>query len=121
MTSLRCLTHLLISQTVILLVLLFCIYLILLTLVFFLQWLSLVQEILIMLLCQFPLTFHHIHNRMPLIVYDYFCVGWDGLCDHLRDIAWEDIFKFNASAAAGEFFEWVQIPIDIYSSSKVSG
>ena len=96
MTSLRCLTHLLISQTVILLVLLFCIYLILLTLVFFLQWLS-------------------------TNAYDCFCVGWDGLCDHLRDIAWEDIFKFDASAAAGEFFEWVHIPIDIYSSSKVSG
>ena len=34
-------------------------------LVFGLQWLSLHQEILIMLLSQFPLTFHHIHNGMP--------------------------------------------------------
>ena len=34
-------------------------------LVFGLQWLSFHQEILIMLLSQFPLTFYHIHNRMP--------------------------------------------------------
>ena len=38
----------------------FWIYLFLLTLVFVLQWLSIHWEILIMLLSQFPLTFHHI-------------------------------------------------------------
>ena len=37
----------------------------LLMLVFVLQWLSLHWEILIMLLSQFPLTFHQIHNGMP--------------------------------------------------------
>ena len=37
----------------------------LLTLVFVLQWLSLHEEILIMLLSQFPLTFQLIHNGMP--------------------------------------------------------
>ena len=37
----------------------------LLTLEFVLQRLSLPWEILIMLLSQFPLTFHHIHNRSP--------------------------------------------------------
>ena len=37
----------------------------LLTLVFVLQWLSLHWEILIILLSQFPLTFHQIHNGMP--------------------------------------------------------
>ena len=36
----------------------------LLMLVFVLQWLSIPREILIMLLSQFPLTFHHIHNGM---------------------------------------------------------
>ena len=45
------------SLTVTLTVLLFWIYLFLLTLVFVLQWLSLHWEILIMLLSQFPLTF----------------------------------------------------------------
>ena len=52
------------SLTVILTVLLFRIYLFLLTPVFVLQWLSLHWEILIML-SQFPLTFQLIHNRMP--------------------------------------------------------
>ena len=37
------------------------------------------------------------------IAYDYSRAEWDGLCDHLRDVRWEDIFKFNASAAASEF------------------
>ena len=48
--------------------------------------------------------FHH-------IAYDYSCADWDGLHDHLRDVLWEDIFKLNASAAAKEFCEWVQVGI----------
>ena len=51
--------------------------------------------------------FHH-------IAYHYFSADWDGLCDHLRDVPWEDIFKVGASAAAIKFFEWVQVGIDIY-------
>ena len=27
------------------------------------------------------------------VAYDYSRVGWDGLCDHLRYVPWEDIFK----------------------------
>ena len=53
MTLLRWLTFLLGSQTVILTVLLFWIYLFLLMLIFILQWLSLHWEILIMLLSSF--------------------------------------------------------------------
>ena len=34
------------------------------------------------------------------IAYDYSRADWDSLCDHLRDVPWEDIFKLNASAAA---------------------
>ena len=56
-TLLRWLTLLLGSLTVILTVLLFSIYLFLLTLVFVLQWISLYWRILIMSLSQFPLTF----------------------------------------------------------------
>ena len=41
------------------------------------------------------------------IAYDYSCADCDGLCDHLRDVLWEDIFKLGASAAASEFCEWV--------------
>ena len=48
-------------------------------------------------------TFHH-------IAYDYSQADWDGLCDHLRDVPWEDIFKLNASAAAE-----VQVGIDVRS------
>ena len=28
--------------------------------------------------------------------YDCSCADWDGLCDHLRDVPWEDIFKLGA-------------------------
>ena len=41
------------------------------------------------------------------IAYDYSRADWYGLHDHLRDNPWEDIFKLSASAAAGEFCEWV--------------
>ena len=37
-----------------------------------------------------------------------------GLCDHLKDVPSEDIFKLGASAAASEFCEWVQVGIDVY-------
>ena len=43
------------------------------------------------------------------IAYDYSRADWDGLHDHLRDIPWEDIFKLDASAAASEFCQWVQV------------
>ena len=66
MTSLRWLTFLLGSQTVILIILLFWIYFLHLLLVFILQWLSLHWEILVMLLSQFPFTFQLIHNGMPI-------------------------------------------------------
>ena len=48
------------------------------------------------------------------IAYGYYCIDWDGLFDHLRDVPWEDIFKLDASAAASEFCEWVQVGIDVY-------
>ena len=47
------------------------------------------------------------------IAYDYSSTDWDGLCDHLRDVPWEDIFKLSPSAAATEFCEWVQVGIDV--------
>ena len=39
---------------------------------------------------------------------------WDGLCDRLRDVPWEAIFKPGASADASEFYEWVQVGIGVY-------
>ena len=41
--------------------------------------------------------FHH-------TAYDYSRADWDGLCDHIRDVPWEGIFKLGTSAA-GEFCE----------------
>ena len=72
-----------------------------------------------MLLSQFPLSFNHIHNRMPhfhRIAYDYPCADWDGLCHHAGIVPQEDIIKLSASAAAHEFCEWVQVGIDVYIS-----
>ena len=48
------------------------------------------------------------------IAYDYSHADWDGLRDHLTDVPLGDIFKLSASAAAGEFCEWVQVGIDVY-------
>ena len=53
------------------------------------------------------------------IVYDYSCADWDGLCDHLRDVPWDDIFKLGASAAAVEFCESVQVGIDVYIPLRI--
>ena len=41
---------------------------------------------------------------------------WNALfhCIALRDVLWEDIFKLSAFAASREFFEWVQVGIDVY-------
>ena len=55
--------------------------------------------------------FHH-------MAYDYSCADWDGLRDHLRDVPWENIFKLEASTAASEFCEWVQVGIDVYISHR---
>ena len=117
MTLFRWLTFLLGSLTVTLTVLLFWIYFYLLMLVFVLQWLSLYLEIVIMLLSQFPLTSHQTQNwdaPFHRIAYDYSCAGWDGLCDHWRDVPWEVIFKLGASAAASEFCECIQVAIYVY-------
>ena len=52
------------------------------------------------------------------IAYDYSHADWNGLCDHLRDVPWEDIFKLGASAASCESCEWVQVGIDVYISYR---
>ena len=47
------------------------------------------------------------------IAYKYSCADWGGLCNYLRDVPWEDIFKVGASAAASEICECVQVGIDV--------
>ena len=49
---------------------------------------------------------------------DYYGADWDGLCNHLRDALWEDIYTVSPSAAASEFCEWVQIGIDVYNPHR---
>ena len=46
---------------------------------------------------------------ISLKAYDYSRADWDGLCDHLRDVPWEDILKFGASTATSDFCEWFQV------------
>ena len=60
------------------------------------------------------------HQDAPFhrIAYDYSHADWDRLCDCLRDVPWEDIFKLGASAAASGFCEWVQVEIDVYIPHK---
>ena len=48
------------------------------------------------------------------IAYDYSLADWDSLCDDLKDVPWEDIYKFSTSAAASEFCKWFQFGIDVY-------
>ena len=48
--------------------------------------------------------FHH-------IAYDYSRAYWDGLCDHLRDVPWEDIFKLSASAALVNFMSGFKLEL----------
>ena len=37
------------------------------------------------------------------IAYDHSHADLDGLCDYLRDVPWENIFKLSAAATASEF------------------
>ena len=70
-----------------------------------------------MLLSKFSLTFCQNKNGISsffCIACDYSHADWDILCNHLRDIPWENIFKFSGSAALSEFYEWVQVGIDVY-------
>ena len=44
--------------------------------------------------------------------------GWQGESPHPpsteNPVPWEDIFKLSVSAAAIEFYEWVQVETDVY-------
>ena len=51
---------------------------------------------------------------LQCIAYDYSRADWDNLCDHLRDVSWEDIFIRSTSAAAKDLCEWVHVGIDVY-------
>ena len=48
------------------------------------------------------------------IAFDCSRTDWDSLHDHLRDVPWDDIIKPSASATVSEFYEWIQVGIDVY-------
>ena len=74
-----------------------------------------------MFLSQFTLTSCQTCNGMSFhwIAYDYSCADWDGLCVHLIDVSWKDIFKLSASAAASEFVHGFRLEL-MYISLIVS-
>ena len=44
---------------------------------------------------------------------DHSFADWDGLCDHLGKVLWENIFKVSAFAADDEFCGWFQVGINV--------
>ena len=100
-TLLRWLTFILAYQAGVLKVLLFSISFFLLMLVFILQWLSFHWEILIMLLPQFPLTFHYIYNEMPRFIALLLTILV--LIETVYLIIFEMFHELSAYAAASEF------------------
>ena len=52
--------------------------------------------------------FHH-------VAYDYSCADWNDLCNHLRDVPWEDIFKLSASDATSELM-YIYLIVSIKSN-----
>ena len=80
---------------------------------YFLQWLSL-HHAVVSVSIDFPSNSRR-DALFHCTAYDYSRTDWAHLCDQLlRDVSWEDIFKLGASAAASEFYEWVQVGIDVY-------
>ena len=65
------------------------------------------DHVVISLSIDFPINskqdapFHH-------IAYDYSPADQDGICDHLKDVPWKDIFKLSP-ATASEFCEWLRL------------
>ena len=93
-------------------------YFFLLTLVFALQTVSLIWEILTLLLSLFPLIFLQApEGRGCLFSMHSLCIffpaDWYNLCDQLKNVPWEDILRLGAFATGTEFYEWVQTGSDV--------
>ena len=58
-----------------------------------------------MLLAQFILTFQQTQNNMRRFIVQLMTILELIVMVSVRDVPWEDIFKFNASAAASKFCE----------------
>ena len=87
-----------------------------LTLVFVLQWfLSIGKFWSCSCLSSYWLSIK-LKRGCPISSHNYSSADWDGFCNHLRNVPWEDIFKLYASAAASKCCEWFQDRIDVYIS-----
>ena len=62
------------------------------------------DHVVVSISIDFPINSKH-DTPFHRMAYDYSCADWDGLCDHLRDVPWEDVTELGASAAASEFCE----------------
>ena len=71
------------------------------------------DHVIVQVFIDFPLNSQR-DALFHCIACDYSDADWDGLCDHLRDAQWKDIFKLGASAATSKFCVWVQVGIDVY-------
>ena len=69
------------------------------------------DHVVVSVFIDFPINSKH-DAPFCCIAYDCSCADWYGLCDHSRNVPWEDIFKLSASAAT-VFCEWVQVGIDV--------
>ena len=69
------------------------------------------DHVVVSVLIDFPINSKY--SLYITIAYDYSRTDWGSLCDHLRDVPWEDIFKLSTSAAS-EICKWFQVGIDVY-------
>ena len=113
MTLLRWSTFLLRSHTVILTVWLFWIHFFLSSSTMAFPPLGNPNHVFVSVSIDFP-SYLQWDPPFHRISYDHSCVAWDEICDHLRNLPWEDIFKLSVSAASSEFCEWFQVRIAVY-------
>ena len=108
-------TFLLRYLTVTPIVLLFSIYFFWCMLGFPLEWLFFHWEMPVMF-SQFPLSFLQTQKGMLLFITQFktILVHWlEWFDNHWRDVPWEDVFRLSAFAAGINFFQWVQVGIDV--------
>ena len=117
MVLLRGLTFILGSLTVTLIVLLFWISFFLLPLL--LTPLENSAHVVVSVSIEFPINSKQ-DALFHCMAYNYCCTDLNGLVDHLRDVPWEDIFKFSASLNSGFRLELMYILLIVSIRSNLT-
>ena len=117
MVLLRGLTFILGSLTVTLIVLLFWISFFLLPLL--LTPLENSAHVVVSVSIEFPINSKQ-DALFHCMAYNYCCTDLNGLVDHLRDVSWEDIFKFSASLNSGFRLELMYILLIVSIRSNLT-